>query len=110
MFMLLCTIPIVKVGKTLKNEEMKIVRNICCDQQWEARDPDHVGLLTKETIDSGHSVLIFCCSKKSCEETAKKLKSILTVPERSIGRNGGIMPNSSITSSHQLDLQNPCSQ
>lgn len=35
------------------------------------QDPDHVVWLTREAVDAGHSVLVFCCSKNQCSITAK---------------------------------------
>lgn len=35
------------------------------------QDQDHVAWLTRETVQDGHSVLIFCCSKNQCQVTAK---------------------------------------
>ncbi|GMH38125.1 hypothetical protein BSKO_06009 [Bryopsis sp. KO-2023] len=74
-----------KVGRQIKDENMKVVRELAANKQWEARDPDHVALLTKETIDGGHSVLIFCGTKRGCEVCVKQLAELLEIPERFIG-------------------------
>lgn len=79
----------VKVGRQVKDEQLKCVRELNCDTEWESKDPDHVAYLAKETIDSGHSVLIFCASKRGCEDSAKQLGRLLAVPERFIGDREG---------------------
>lgn len=78
-----------KVGRKIKDEQLRCVRELDCDPAWEAKDPDHVAYLAKETIDSGHSVLIFCASKRGCEDTAKHLNRLLDVQERFIGDREG---------------------
>ena len=37
------------------------------------QDGDHAPLLAKETVDAGHSVLVFCGTKRSCEEAARDM-------------------------------------
>ena len=36
------------------------------------QDYDHVALLARETVQEGHSVLVFCGTKAACEHTAKR--------------------------------------
>lgn len=36
------------------------------------QDSDHCALLAHETVQGGHSVLIFCGTKQACEVTAKR--------------------------------------
>ena len=36
------------------------------------QDFDHVALLARETVQAGHSVLVFCGTKAACEHTAKR--------------------------------------
>lgn len=36
------------------------------------QDADHTALLARETVQGGHSVLVFCGTKKECEITAKR--------------------------------------
>lgn len=36
------------------------------------QDFDHTALLARETVQDGHSVLIFCGTKAACETTAKR--------------------------------------
>jgi hypothetical protein len=45
-------------------------------------DPNHVAHLTRETIDDGHSVLIFCATKANCVEEASRLARMVEVPVR----------------------------
>ena len=51
----------------------------------EAHDTDHIAFLTEETVQQGHSVLVFCGYKKSCEIEAKKLaKCLKKIPDKSV--------------------------
>jgi replicative superfamily II helicase len=36
------------------------------------QDSDHVALLARETVEGGHSVLVFCGTKKACETMARR--------------------------------------
>lgn len=36
------------------------------------QDFDHTALLARETVQDGHSVLVFCGTKAACETTAKR--------------------------------------
>lgn len=36
------------------------------------QDSDHTALLCRETVQGGHSVLVFCGTKQLCEVTAKR--------------------------------------
>lgn len=58
-----------------------------------ADDPDHVGLLVKEIVLCGQSVLIFCPTKNSssfsklrysCQDEAKRLSAILSVDDSTL--------------------------
>ena len=53
-----------QVGRQLKDCEGRDSRLLEPEPGWEERDPDHLALLCKETIDLGKSVVIFCASKK----------------------------------------------
>ena len=55
---------ILQVGRQLKDSEGHNSRLLEPEAGWEERDPDHLALLCKETIDLGKSVIIFCASKK----------------------------------------------
>ncbi|KAL4540938.1 hypothetical protein Ndes2526B_g05493 [Nannochloris sp. 'desiccata'] len=52
-------------------------------------DPDHVAHLTRETVDDGHSVLIFCGFKKACLWEAKRLAKLVSFPVREKPNAGG---------------------
>ena len=41
-----------------------VVRTIDCSSEWEKRDPDLVAWLVQETVSAGHSVLVFCATKR----------------------------------------------
>lgn len=67
----------------IEDESGHVVRQLTpASAEWEARDPDHVALLTKETVDDGHSVLVFCATRKSCSTTAASIAALVDVPER----------------------------
>ena len=55
---------LLQVGRQLKDCEGRDGRLLEPEAGWEDRDPDHLALLCKETIDLGKSVIIFCASKK----------------------------------------------
>ncbi|KAF6260745.1 hypothetical protein COO60DRAFT_857019 [Scenedesmus sp. NREL 46B-D3] len=73
----------IKLGRVLKDQAGEVVRELCVPAGWEAQDQDLVALLTQETVQAGHSVLVFCASKNWCEITAKHIAKMLTIPERS---------------------------
>eukprot|EP00210_Caulerpa_lentillifera_P002913 g2781.t1 len=68
-----------KIGSVIHDEQGKIIRELngAIDRR---KDPDHIACLAKETVDDGHSVLIFCCSKRACENCAQQISTLLTVP------------------------------
>ena len=47
-------------------------------EKW---DTDHVGYFTKETVDQGSSVLVFCATKKGCVLEATQLSKHLEIPD-----------------------------
>ncbi|CAN4127872.1 unnamed protein product [Withania somnifera] len=61
----------VKVGNTIYNQNMDIVRTISKAADLGGKDPDHIVELCNEVVQEGHSVLIFCSSRKGCESTAR---------------------------------------
>ncbi|KAK4364934.1 hypothetical protein RND71_016292 [Anisodus tanguticus] len=61
----------VKVGNTIYNQKMDIVRTISKAADLGGKDPDHIVELCNEVVQEGHSVLIFCSSRKGCESTAR---------------------------------------
>jgi DNA polymerase theta len=76
----------VKVGRELQDPGGAVVRTLAPPPGWEASDPDLVAWLVGETVEEGHSVLLFCASKALCERSAKALAAALEVPERRRGR------------------------
>ena len=66
-----------QVGRQLKDSEGHNSRLLEPEPGWEERDPDHLALLCKETIDVGKSVIIFCASKK----VAKAPMSVSYLPK-----------------------------
>ncbi|XP_073285327.1 helicase and polymerase-containing protein TEBICHI isoform X1 [Primulina huaijiensis] len=63
----------VKVGSNIYNKEMEIVRVIPRVADLCGKDPDHIVELCNEVVQEGHSVLIFCSSRKGCESTARHI-------------------------------------
>ncbi|CAD7699534.1 unnamed protein product [Ostreobium quekettii] len=72
------------IGRALKDPQMKTVGEVPVDPEWERSDPEHYAWLAKETVDEGHSVLLFCATKKACSDAAKIIAKMVTVPERKI--------------------------
>lgn len=48
----------------LYDTTLELSRSLDVPKDWDLRDSDHVAWLTRETISSGHSVLIFCGTKR----------------------------------------------
>ncbi|XP_062109140.1 helicase and polymerase-containing protein TEBICHI [Humulus lupulus] len=67
----------IKVGNTIYNKNMDIVRTISKAADLGGKDPDHVVELCNEVVQEGHSVLIFCSSRKGCESTARHISKFL---------------------------------
>ncbi|XP_071919297.1 helicase and polymerase-containing protein TEBICHI isoform X1 [Coffea arabica] len=67
----------IKVGYTIYNKEMNIVRTIPKIADIGGKDPDHIVELCNEIVQEGHSVLIFCSSRKGCESTARHVAKYL---------------------------------
>ncbi|CAM6130031.1 unnamed protein product [Calypogeia fissa] len=61
---------LVKVGNTIYNPKMEIVRTIRREADMGGKDPDHVVELCYEVVREGHSVLVFCGSRRACETSA----------------------------------------
>ena len=72
-----------KVGTSVLDATGTEVRKLEPPIDW-TEDPDHVAWLTKETVDQGHSVLIFCCSKKACVLCAEHISKLMTIPVRNM--------------------------
>lgn len=80
--MLSCAVICLQIGDVLMDENEEEVRQLPHDPFFDGKDPQHVAQLCAETIDEGHSVLIFCASKKvgvsfdsrSCRRTRAAFK------------------------------------
>ncbi|KAJ7318007.1 hypothetical protein JRQ81_004169 [Phrynocephalus forsythii] len=59
----------VKIGSTIYDNSIKVVREIQPVPHLKS-DEDHVVSLCYETVQDGHSVLVFCPSKNWCEKLA----------------------------------------
>ncbi|XP_062018737.1 helicase and polymerase-containing protein TEBICHI isoform X1 [Rosa rugosa] len=67
----------IKVGNTIYNKKMEIIRTIPKAVDLGGKDPDHVVELCNEVVQDGLSVLIFCSSRKGCESTARHVSRFL---------------------------------
>ncbi|XP_057854248.2 helicase and polymerase-containing protein TEBICHI isoform X1 [Cryptomeria japonica] len=67
----------IKVGNTVYNKKMEVVRAIPKGSDLGGKDPDHVVELCNEVVQSGHSVLVFCSSRKACETTARHIAKFI---------------------------------
>ncbi|OWM86638.1 hypothetical protein CDL15_Pgr015673 [Punica granatum] len=67
----------IKVGNTIYNKSMDIIRTISKGTDLGGKDPDHIVELCNEVVQEGHSVLIFCSSRKGCESTARHISKFL---------------------------------
>ncbi|XP_074287036.1 helicase and polymerase-containing protein TEBICHI [Silene latifolia] len=67
----------VKVGNSIYDKKMEVIRTIPKSADLGGKDPDHVVQLCNEIVQDGHSVLIFCSSRKGCESTARHISMYL---------------------------------
>ncbi|KAG6391261.1 hypothetical protein SASPL_149014 [Salvia splendens] len=67
----------IKIGRTIYNKKMEIVRTIPKVAELGGKYPDQIVELCNEVVQEGHSVLIFCSSRKGCESTAKHIAKYL---------------------------------
>ncbi|KAI4316161.1 hypothetical protein L6164_024167 [Bauhinia variegata] len=67
----------IKVGNSIYNSRMELSRTISKAADLGGRDPDHIVELCNEVVQEGHSVLIFCSSRKGCESTARHVAKFL---------------------------------
>ncbi|KAL3819028.1 hypothetical protein ACJIZ3_004933 [Penstemon smallii] len=67
----------IKVGSAIYNKKMEIVRTMPKMADLGGKDPDHIIELCNEVVQEGHSVLIFCSSRKGCESTARHIAKYL---------------------------------
>lgn len=51
-------------------QRLQTIFYCACDPN--VQDSDHCALLARETVQGGHSVLVFCGTKQGCEVTAKR--------------------------------------
>lgn len=58
---------------------MEIIRVIPRVADLCGKDPDHIVELCHEVVQEGHSVLIFCSSRKGCESTARHIVKYLKI-------------------------------
>ena len=80
------------MGRTLLDDQLCPLRELQPPPAWQGRDPDHLALLCGETVQEGHSVLVFCASKAWCERAAKAVAGLLTVPERTTKFGAAMSP------------------
>ncbi|XAR70897.1 DNA-directed DNA polymerase [Bertholletia excelsa] len=67
----------IKVGNTIYNKSMDIVRTVSKAADLGGKDPDHIVELCNEVVQEGNSVLLFCSSRKGCESTARHVAKFL---------------------------------
>ncbi|XP_044464498.1 helicase and polymerase-containing protein TEBICHI isoform X2 [Mangifera indica] len=67
----------IKVGNTIYSKNFDIVRTISSAADLGGKDPDHIVELCNEVVQEGHSVLIFCSTRKGCESTARHVSKFL---------------------------------
>ncbi|KAL2525525.1 Helicase and polymerase-containing protein TEBICHI [Abeliophyllum distichum] len=67
----------IKVGNAVYNKEMELVRTLPKVADLGGKDPDQIVELCNEVLLEGHSVLIFCSSRKGCESTARHVAKYL---------------------------------
>ena len=62
------------MGIKVVDSKAEVVDTIDCSANWSAHDSKPCAILTQQTLDQGHSVLIFCCSKQA--SNTRRAKSI----------------------------------
>ncbi|KAK1266849.1 hypothetical protein QJS04_geneDACA019368 [Acorus gramineus] len=67
----------IKIGNTILNKKMEVVRKLSKTADLGGKDPDHIVELCNEVVQEGHSVLLFCSSRKACESTARHISKYL---------------------------------
>ncbi|WVZ89441.1 hypothetical protein U9M48_035849 [Paspalum notatum var. saurae] len=67
----------VKVSNQIFDKEMNVVRVLPKVADLGGKDPDHIVELCNEVVLQGHSVLLFCSSRKGCESTARHVAKFL---------------------------------
>uniref|UniRef100_A0A0D3HTH3 Helicase and polymerase-containing protein TEBICHI n=1 Tax=Oryza barthii TaxID=65489 RepID=A0A0D3HTH3_9ORYZ len=69
----------IKVGNQVFDKDMNVVRVLPKVADLGGKDPDHIVELCNEVVQQGHSVLLFCSSRKGCESTARHVAKFLKV-------------------------------
>ncbi|XP_015698275.1 helicase and polymerase-containing protein TEBICHI [Oryza brachyantha] len=67
----------IKVGNQVFDKDMNVVRVLPKVADLGGKDPDHIVELCNEVVLQGHSVLLFCSSRKGCESTARHIAKFL---------------------------------
>ncbi|KAL8143865.1 hypothetical protein V2J09_016897 [Rumex salicifolius] len=67
----------IKVGSSIYNKNMEIVKTMSKIADLGGKDPDHIVELCNEIVQEGNSVLVFCSSRKGCESTARHVSKYL---------------------------------
>ncbi|GAB2275633.1 hypothetical protein Dimus_010390 [Dionaea muscipula] len=67
----------IKVGNCIYDKNMEIMRTLPKAADLGGKDPDHIVELCNEVVQEGHSVLLFCSSRKGCESTARHVSRYL---------------------------------
>ncbi|CAD6336670.1 unnamed protein product, partial [Miscanthus lutarioriparius] len=70
----------IKVGNQIFDKDMNVVRVLPKVADHGGKDPDHIVELCNEVVLQGHSVLLFCSSRKGCESTARHVAKFLKLP------------------------------
>jgi DNA polymerase theta len=68
----------VKDGTRLLNHHGEVVRELSVPPGWPATDPNHLGLLVQETVQQGHSVMVFCATVKGTVAAAVQLARMVS--------------------------------
>ncbi|KAK9142494.1 hypothetical protein Syun_011894 [Stephania yunnanensis] len=67
----------IKIGNSIYNKNMELVRTLPKTTDLRGKDPDHIVELCNEVVQEGHSVLLFCSSRKGCESTARHVAKFI---------------------------------
>ncbi|TVU51610.1 hypothetical protein EJB05_03050 [Eragrostis curvula] len=67
----------IKVGNQILDKDLNVVRVLPKAADLGGKDPDHIVELCNEIVLQGHSVLLFCSSRKGCESTARHVAKFL---------------------------------
>ncbi|KAG8048419.1 hypothetical protein GUJ93_ZPchr0009g1479 [Zizania palustris] len=84
----------IKVGNKVFDKDMNVVRVLPKVADLGGKDPDHIVELCNEVVQQGHSVLLFCSSRKGCESTARHVAKFLKVASVGSSDVGSEWPDS----------------